>query len=79
MANALNRNLAVGDKVILHGGVTAVVDAMTFGAMSFTSGRCLGVKIGGKSERVDGYDIDAEATMKCCAEANGWDTEKSTT
>lgn len=72
MANSLNRNLKPGDKVVLVGNVEASIDLHTFGCSSFTAGTALSVIIGGLSYRADGYDIDAEKTVKRFSEHNGW-------
>ncbi len=75
MANSLNRNLKVGEKVVMHGGETVLIASdETFGAMSFTSGTALGVRRIGSEEtlRCSGYDIDAEETLKRHATENGW-------
>ncbi len=70
MANSLNRNLKVGDKLILSNGAqVAVVEPIMFGAMSFTSGTALAVSGYG---RISGHDIDAEATVTRFAKDNGW-------
>lgn len=75
MANALNRELKKGEKLVLIGGDEVQVDAEGFGASSFTSGTALYVKsISGPNEgRINAvYDIDAKATMERFASANGW-------
>lgn len=72
MANALNRNLKKGDRVVLRGGVVEVCGGECFGSASFTSGSALDVTIGGVPTRADGYDIDAPETMKVFAKSNGW-------
>lgn len=75
MANSLNRNLKVGDQLILSNGAqVAVVEPLMFGAMSFTSGAALAVSGYG---RISGYDIDAKATLARFGAANGWDKEKA--
>ncbi len=72
MANALNRNLKVGNKVVLEGNVVAVISAQLFGCDNFTSGTAIGVSINGTEYRADGYDIVPDETMKRFAKENGW-------
>lgn len=77
MANSLNRNLKMGDKVVLSDHQTYEVAAETFGNMSFTSGSALMVKRYGDPEviRASGYDIDPKATLEKHSADNGWDKE----
>lgn len=64
MANSLNRNLEIGDKIVLDGYVVAEVSALTFGAMAFTSGCALGVTVNGVPKTVDGHSILVEETER---------------
>lgn len=60
MANSLNRNLTVGEKVKLKSGQTVEV-IEGFGMFKFTMGTALHVKFeSGQQARVDGYDLAAQ-------------------
>lgn len=78
MANSLNRNLKVGDKVVVDGRTMVVDEPLMFGAMSFTSGSAIALRAPdsptGSGSRFDGYDIDAAATMAQHGAGNGWAT-----
>lgn len=73
MANSLGLNLKKGDKLVMNGGEVAVMGTELFGAMSFTSGTAIAIEINGREMRADGYDIDADATMRKFSKENGWE------
>lgn len=79
MANALNLNLKIGDRLVMKNGQHVEIDCDMFGCTSFTSGTAIGIKpIDGSAEsgyRDDGYAINKAATMKEYAKANGWTKE----
>jgi hypothetical protein len=74
MANALNRELKIGDKLVMNGAWIVEVDALTFGCHTVTSGRKIAVREVATRipHMVDGYDIDVEATLAQFTADNGW-------
>jgi hypothetical protein len=72
MANPLNRDLKNGDQLVLVDGRVVTCTGSGFGCKSFTIGRALMVTKDGYAFRIEGCDIDAEATTKQFSEQNGW-------
>lgn len=70
MANALHQNLKEGDMVMVKGHVEPFVCMDGFGMTSFTAGCAIyGTwALSGKEDRIQGYEIDAEATELLKAE-----------
>jgi hypothetical protein len=73
MANSLGRDLKRGDKIVFQNGQIGICGGQCFGSFSFTSGTALDVTINGHSVKANGYDIDAEATVKKFAKDNEWE------
>jgi hypothetical protein len=75
MANALNRNLKPGDRVILkNNGKTFQVAWLTFGCFSITEATEIMVRTQWRSKtfRISGMEIDAQATIENYSKLNGW-------
>ena len=74
MANSLNRDLKVGNKVVMKAtGESVEIALETFGCFAQTSGSKICVTRGhGEDINTTGYDIDADETIRRHAADNGW-------
>jgi hypothetical protein len=75
MANSLNRDLKVGDKVVMKAtGESVEIALESFGCFASTSGSKICVTRGyGEPLHASGHDIDADETIRRHARENGFE------